>query len=61
MAGQVPAGAAVAPVGRWSAPSLPFGVGDFQAGMPGTWLLKFGPPFVAGGPPRTVWVDGQRF
>eukprot|EP00969_Alexandrium_andersonii_P113388 5011075-Alexandrium_andersonii.AAC.1 len=28
--------------------------------MPGTWLLMFGPPFTAGGPPRTVRVDGQR-
>eukprot|EP00969_Alexandrium_andersonii_P269991 11933211-Alexandrium_andersonii.AAC.1 len=59
MAGQDPAAAAAPQVGRWNAPSLPFGVGDLQAGMPGTWLLTFGPPHTAGGPSRTMWVDGQ--
>eukprot|EP00969_Alexandrium_andersonii_P219246 9682867-Alexandrium_andersonii.AAC.1 len=28
--------------------------------MAGTWMLLFGPPWQAGGPPRTMWVDGQR-
>eukprot|EP00969_Alexandrium_andersonii_P356236 15446151-Alexandrium_andersonii.AAC.1 len=60
MAGQNPAGAAAPPIGRWTAPSLPFGVGELQAGTTGTWMLSFGPPWVAGGPPRTMWVDGQR-
>eukprot|EP00969_Alexandrium_andersonii_P204119 9018975-Alexandrium_andersonii.AAC.1 len=60
MAGQSPAGQASTPLGRWNAPGLPGGVGDLHAGMAGVWMLLLGPPWVAGGPPRTMWVDGQR-
>eukprot|EP00969_Alexandrium_andersonii_P241632 10669562-Alexandrium_andersonii.AAC.1 len=53
MAGQFIAGQAGTPFGRWNAPDLPAGAGALQPGMANTWLLLFGPPWVAGGPPRT--------
>eukprot|EP00969_Alexandrium_andersonii_P030692 1338561-Alexandrium_andersonii.AAC.1 len=60
MAEQFVPGQAGTPVGRWNAPNPPAAAGASQPGMAGTWMLLFGPPWVAGGPPRTMWVDGER-
>eukprot|EP00969_Alexandrium_andersonii_P111795 4937408-Alexandrium_andersonii.AAC.1 len=60
MAEQFVPGQAGTPFGKWSAPNPPAAAGALQPGMSGTWMLLFGPPWRAGGPPRAMWVDGQR-
>eukprot|EP00969_Alexandrium_andersonii_P037771 1656313-Alexandrium_andersonii.AAC.1 len=56
----IPGRAAATPIGKWSAPNQPAAAGALQPGMAGTWTRLFGPHWRPGGPPRTMWVDGQR-
>eukprot|EP00969_Alexandrium_andersonii_P256866 11356004-Alexandrium_andersonii.AAC.1 len=53
-------GQAGAPLGRWDLPNPPAAAGALHPGVAGAWMLLSGPPWQAGGPPRTMCVDGQR-
>eukprot|EP00969_Alexandrium_andersonii_P270669 11964158-Alexandrium_andersonii.AAC.1 len=54
------AGSAGTPIGKWSTPEPPAAPGGLQNGFAGSWMLLFGPPWRAGGPPRTMWAPGSR-